>query len=289
LPQVCHTLLCAGLSRKSASRHALFGNVSDKTRQAGLAAALPRVIEMGKRLKLYLLRVGADSTVGGGDFFSRIHDNLGTYTFIPIPISGKEKRIEGKSISYKDYKWIHQNVDISLFPCPEQFIHNDPEFETFTYGSPHYTYDKQGNKITEKNYKKLSEKIKKDDVLAFYAAFSKDGIQVDGLYLFAYFIVKCVVCWTTIAKLNEAEKEIVKNNHHFIHEMPDQVVIVGKPGESRLLGKAVLISSRKDCRNGNYYPCKDKPKVLGDYSKALNRSSLRTINEPVEITQLKQL
>jgi hypothetical protein len=241
-------------------------------------------------MKSYLLRVGADSTPAGGGFHSRLLENE-CYVFIPIP-EKKEKLILDKALRYRDFKWQNNSI-VPYFPAslrpretwpdepPDQFIHNDPEFQTFTYGSPIYNRDNP-NRGKEKNYSALL-KMEKGDILAFYAAFSRDGTNIDGLYFFAYFIIDCVIKYDSLGSLRQEEQALVRNNHHVIHEQQHQIVVVGCPNSSRVFNKAVLLSSRPaDARKGNnYYPCKSIHEKLGKYDRAMNRSSLRRL--PTEV------
>ena len=232
-------------------------------------------------MKPYLLRVGADSTPAGGGFHSRIFEN-GAYMFIPIP-EKKRNLILDKALRYRDFNnSIVAYLPTHLYPRkmwtddpPDQFTHNDPEFQTFTYGSPIYNQDNShGSK--EKNYSALL-KMEKGDILAFYAAFSRDGAIIDGYYFFAYFVIDCVIKYGLPDSLSQEKQALVRNNHHFIHKRQNQVVVVGCPNSSRVFNKAVLLSSRPtDVRKGNnYYPCQSIQEYLGKYEKSMNRSSVR--------------
>jgi hypothetical protein len=221
-------------------------------------------------LKHYLLRVGADKDKGGG-FVSPIFEDM-TYRFIPIP-DDKNDLILDSAITYSDYRWQNKSI-VSFLPArmsPDHFIHNDPEFTTFTYGSPKYRADG----VKEKNYDALL-RIDRGDILTFYAAFSSSDIKMNGLYFFAYFVVETIVHWGSIDDLSEYDQSLIRNNHHFIHRRQDQVVVVGS-SNSRLFEKAVLLSSSKeDFKEKNYYPCKSIKENTG-YEKAMNMSSLRCL------------
>jgi hypothetical protein len=232
-------------------------------------------------MNIYLLRVGADSTPAGGGFRSPIFPDS-SFVFMPIP----EKEcnlILSKARTYRDFKWNNISV-VQYLPrkiwkvAPrDQFIHNDPEFETFTYGSPRY--NSNGN--TEKNYKSIL-KMQGGDILAFYAAFlgeRNNRNDMDGLYFFAYLIVDHVIEWDSPGDLRREEQALVRNNHHFIHKRPNQVVIVGKRDKSKIFKKAILLSSSKTDRRGanytNYYPCQSIKQILDGYYASMNFSSIR--------------
>lgn len=227
---------------------------------------------------LYLLRVGVDRTYGG--FHSPIFRDL-TYLFIPIPDNNV---IKERSITYSEYKWNNRSI-LPYIPknLREKYssytIHNDPEFITFTYGSP--KYNSKGN--IEKNYKRLKN-TNKNDLLVFYAGFSdvsgESNDLISGLSFFAYFVINQIVKYSTFGSFREDLKNLISNNHHYIHEWNNQVIVVGNREKSRVFEKAVLLSSKKYDRKGsNYYPCDEIEKILGGYNKALNRSSLREFNQ----------
>ncbi|MFC1937634.1 hypothetical protein ACFLWY_03650 [Chloroflexota bacterium] len=235
----------------------------------------------------YLLRVGADTTPDGGGFRSRIFENR-SFMFIPIP-EKQDELIVCNALTYRDFKWGNNSIipylPQKLLPRkiwtndpPDQTIHNDPEFTTFTYGSP--KYNKNGTR--EKNYSSLLE-IKNGDILTFYAAFSSDNTIMDGLYFFAYFVVDCVIEWGYSDNLSQDKQVLLRNNHHFIHKRRDQVVVIGSP-KSRIFEKAILLSSSiTDRERSNYYPC-ISIRENAKYKKPMNRSSLRRL--PSEVAGL---
>jgi hypothetical protein len=232
-------------------------------------------------MNLYLLRVGADTTEAGGGFHSPIFDDL-SYLFIPIP---DWDIIPNRALTYGSYQWNGKSVEeylpvtIRSIPSVKQTIHNDPEFNTFTYGSPMYVKGKKGKQI-EKNYRGLS-KMDKGDIIAFYAAFRNPKYvnhPMNGYYFFAYMIIQTVISYSNPALLSDADKQLVINNHHYIHNCWDQVIVVGRKTESRVLDKAVLLSSirdRRGRRGTNYYPNQSASEKLGGYDRSLNFSSLR--------------
>lgn len=233
-------------------------------------------------MNLYLLRVGADSTKLGGGFYSHICPDSKSYIFIPIPDEEKYL-VKQEARTYRDYRWRNHLV-CEYLPdrIQNRYIHNDPEFKTFTYGSPKCNQDGSG----EKNYRTLAEIMKKGDMLTFYAAFTSNGRDIEGYYFFAYFIVDRAITFGNPDDLEEEDKDLVKNNHHFIHrkKLPNQVIVKGyrDPEKSRLFQRAVLLSSPKDGREGrNYCPCETIRKMLS-YEKSMNMSSIRRFNNLTE-------
>jgi putative DNA base modification enzyme with NMAD domain len=238
-------------------------------------------------MKLYLLRVGADKSNG---FFSPIFEDC-TYLFVPIP---EDKNPPGNTMAktYGSYDWKGKSVleyirsTISSEPTKQQLIHNDPEFKTFTYGSPKYNKDSK----KDRNYEKLLN-MEKGDIIVFYArfqGFNKDhpptkNEKLNGLYFFAYIVVERIVSYSNHAVLSLHDKDSVAKNHHFLRNSENELIVVGNTTKSRLFNKAVLLSSsnpeqelEKTNRIGpNYYPCLSMQDRLAKYNKPLNLSPLR--------------
>lgn len=238
------------------------------------------VLKKNGSMNLYLLRVGADSTKLGGGFFSRIYPDR-SYIFIPIPNDKNNLDMQKpRPKTYHNYIWNNQSVLNYLPPriqkAPNQYyVHNDPEFKTFTYGSPKFH---KGKKI-EKNYNKLAG-MKEDDMLAFYAAFTSNGRDIEGYYFFAYFIIgRRAITFCDPDELTKKKKDLVKNNHHFIHgkKRPNQVIVKGHPKKSRVFERAILLSSPKYRKKSNYFPCPFIRDLLGGYKSSMNMSSIRKI------------
>src|ERR1700730_5208191 len=109
-------------------------------------------------MQVVLLRVGIDTGSGG------IHGPLykdGTFEFVPI--SDKSNRFGVNLETYGNTRGaIHRELLVDYFPVRRRnnaqgiCIHDDPEFETFTYGDP--TIPKAGLR-----------KLNKGDLLVFNA------------------------------------------------------------------------------------------------------------------------
>ena len=99
---------------------------------------------------------------------------------------------------------------------------------------------------------------------------------MDRLYFFAYFVVDEVIKYNSWRLIPDYLKQRISNNHHYIHERDNQVVVLGDRSQSKVSEKAVLLSSKTHDRSGsNYYPCKRIKELLGGYNAAMNMSSLR--------------
>jgi hypothetical protein len=125
-------------------------------------------------VKVFLIRVGMDSTYGG--FVSPIFPDK-SYVFIPIPNKRSEGiQIDAPSSRLKTYAEVRTNSDHSLldylprdkmdlngtplYGLPSVPVHNDPEFDMMTYG--------------EKKEKRIwgeLQTFRPGDYVVFYATF----------------------------------------------------------------------------------------------------------------------
>jgi len=229
-------------------------------------------------MTIYLLRVGVDSISGG--FLSIIQPDL-SYFFIHVIEEIEDYTPGTPFVKYRNMKWNGTSVS-SFVPdiLLDRHVHIDPEFISYTYGSPQKTWVESRNEYkTDKNLKKLS-KLERGDFIVFYAAFNsaetQNAEQLDGYYIFSYLFVDFVVIYSDPTQLNPVEAGAIQYNHHYIQQWRDQIVIKGDPDRSMVLKKAVPLSIKSRNRIGsNYYPSEDMQSRLGGYQSALNRSSLR--------------
>ena len=164
-----------------------------------------------------------------------------------------------RSLPYNAMQWNgHRIIEYVPSKPHNASIHIDPEFVTYTYGSPELTWsEKRGKMVPEKNYSTLIS-LSKGDIIMFYAAFrspdTRYAEQLDGYYIFAYIWV---------------DRVIILNG---------QVIVVGNPTRSGVLKKAVLLSIRnEDVIGRNYYPTVEMQQKINEYFAALNRSSIRKV------------
>jgi hypothetical protein len=221
---------------------------------------------MGDLMKVVLLRVGIDSGCGGiqGPLFKD-----GTFEFIPIPrkcsIDDQTKVSSNEELTYGTLTGRHGRPLIDYFPRSRQLkmmnkpIHLDPEFETYTYGDP---------TIPKVSLKRLLER----DILIFYCGLEGWGFKCEpALYIIGYF----EVLKAGIAKEFEHQviQDLFSNNAHVMHknlfeEQKDRLVLVKGNSDSRILNKAVLISTMGQDRSGK--PLKilspEMRKIFGDFN-----------------------
>jgi len=194
-------------------------------------------------MQLVLLRVGIDSGAGGmqGPLFDD-----GSFEFVPIPDRfhdpGENSETYGCAKGRSGRLFVDYFPEQSRSKYESVSIHTDPEFETFTYGDPTRT-GKRGLRH-----------LQKGDLLVFYAGLEPwpDGGDRD-LYIVGYFAVS----WAGMAsQLSEAELKLMfRNNFHVKHadaleDQRDRLVLVKGASDSKLLQKAVRISSVGQDRAG---------------------------------------
>jgi hypothetical protein len=190
-------------------------------------------------MKVAMLRVGIDTGSGG------IHGPLfadGSFEYVPIPDGfGVDRRTFGNTMGR------HGNYLIDYFPrsrrarVMNQSIHFDPEFETFTYGDP--TRPKSGLRHLEPG-----------DMLIFYCGLRGwDFKSEPALYLMGYFEVSAAGKASNFG--SDDLQNLFGENFHVRHpniyaEQKNDLVLVKGSSSSRLLNKAVLMSSVGRDRSG---------------------------------------
>jgi hypothetical protein len=186
-----------------------------------------------------MVRVGIDTGSGGiqGPLFKD-----GSFEYIPIPDGFG---IDGRT--YGNTPGGHSKNLISFFPenrrtrMANQPIHFDPEFSTYTYGDP--TSPKAG-----------LQRLLEGDMLVFYCGLEGwDFSSPPALYLLGYFEVLAA---GKAGDFSESELQILfGENYHVRHrkvyeEQKDKLVLVKGSPESRLLRRAVCISTTGKDRSG---------------------------------------
>ncbi|MEI7826352.1 MAG: hypothetical protein WCI87_00920 [Euryarchaeota archaeon] len=184
-------------------------------------------------MKALLLRVGIDKGSGGtyGPIF-----NDGTFEFVPIPETYRSctATTYGERIG-RTGKPLSTYVPPGLRHVP---MHNDPEFETCTYGDP----------TVKRRY--LLE-LREGDLLVFYAGlrpFNHDNADYpNALYFVGYFTVDQVIDFNWLsASERAAYRQRYPSNAHVKrgYAFENLVIVVGSK-DSRLLNHALLISQKK--------------------------------------------
>lgn len=192
-------------------------------------------------MQVVLLRVGIDTGSGGihGPLFSD-----GSFEYIPIPDSfrgkGVCKKTYGNTTGSRGRSLVEYFPEVRREGVCNQPIHFDPEFETFTYGDP---------TVPKTSLRELTE----GSLLVFYSGLLGWGFECSpALYIIGYFEVTRASLATS---LSPTELEMFRNNFHVMHgdvfeDQKDRLVLVKGNSNSRLLKKAVRISSVGTDRRG---------------------------------------
>jgi hypothetical protein len=216
-------------------------------------------------MKMVLIRVGVDSGCGGiqGPLFEGK-----TFEYIPIPDDhGIDSRTYGNTKGRHGGRLLVEYFQGSRLQSKmkDQAIHFDPEFETYTYGDP-------------SRLKSSLRNLVEGDMLVFYCGLEgwKDFKCDPALYLMGYFeVLKAGIA------TNLESSQFSKNFHVMHQEQKDRLVLVKGSNKSRLLKKAVLISTMG--RDSANRPLKiqspDMKKRFGDFGglSSLQRSTPRWV------------
>jgi len=194
-------------------------------------------------MQVVLLRVGIDTGSGG------IHGPLfadGTFEYIPIPDGFKGKGVDtrtyGNTLGKKGRKFVDYFPESRREKVFGQFIHFDPEFETFTYGDP-------------TRPKARLRELEEGSLLVFYAGLEGWDFNCSpALYIIGFFEVARAEKVSSFA--TKEVDEVFINNFHVMHkevfeDQKERLVLVKGSPNSRLLTKAVKISSLGKDKNGH--------------------------------------
>ena len=155
-------------------------------------------------MRVYMANVGANSNHRG--LFSPLFAD-GTFEFVPIPSFGENTGTQPKVVRYHDLRSYYNPAHDLLSYVPEIFwntaCHNDPEFESFTYGD-----------VGENGRSAALTKMKPGDVLLFLARLEdwQSGRRTGqaGLYLIGGLLAE-FAGWVI---RQSAEEVRFKNNAH---------------------------------------------------------------------------
>lgn len=221
---------------------------------------------------IVLLRVGID--LGCGKYYSPIfQDN--SFDFIPIP----DDEYVAKE-TYGNTRGLKGTILAEYFPlnrkrleCDKQ-IHNDPEFNTFTYGDP--TAPKRG----------LS-KLNKGDLLVFYCSmrgFPPDKSEL-ALYLIGYFEI--LICnYAKYIDPKVIEQDFINNFHvkYMLKQQINELLLIKGSVKSRLFNKAYKLSKISVPRPNGWsgqYISDDMEKIFGKFGGTgyIQRSTPRWVDD----------
>jgi len=177
-------------------------------------------------VRALLVRVGADQTEAGGLWNGPADSKTGRFVYVPIRESCKVN--EG-------FKWNYDilNPDLSSMGCrlPDhlkgQPMHLDPDFSYLTYGD-------QGVRGSQ-----ISEKLKSDDLLVFYAAFK----DVSGDFHLVYALIGLFVIQRIVPAADIPQKQWYVNAHtrRVLDRSGDDIVVWGKPKVSGRFDRCIPV------------------------------------------------
>jgi hypothetical protein len=225
-------------------------------------------------MEIVLLRVGIDTGCGGiyGPLFRD-----GSFEFIPIPEN--HRFADGETRTYGNTSGRYGRKLIVYFPdrhkgkMEARPIHNDPEFDTFTYGDP-------------TSLKARLQHLERGDILAFYAGLKGWGFESeDALYLIGYFVVQKAGqanrFSATELRTLFGRNAHVRNRNRFKADKDDLVLVKGDDEASCLFKKAVKISSEgRDCSGRRLKViASEMQRIFGDFDgrKSIQRSPPRWV------------
>ena len=185
-----------------------------------------------------ILNVGATKTNDG--LYSPIFPD-GTFKFLPfISGEGNVSPITYRTLDLQDY--VPEGME-------DVEVHNDPEFETFTYGH-----------VIRFNEKKVMKNIKPGDYLFFMVGMQyvgeakrrKSWINPNwGMYIVGYFKLKEILTLEDIKRnADRVEHKYSKNAHIIRGDVPfgPDYLFKGRKESSKLLDIVVPLSSAEDPR-----------------------------------------
>ncbi len=224
-------------------------------------------------MKAMLLRVGIDK---GSDGILAPLFKDGSFQYIPLSEKDPET---GEKRTFQDLDGIRGEKLSEYLPekIVNRKIHHDPEFETFTYAD-------EGHKAI------YLSKLRKGDYLVFYAGLSPGEGGGDGLYLIGYLVVEEVL---ELGKLTRDQQLKLEGNYpsnsHLKRPRKEGVVlVVGDPVKSKLISKALPLSSPKLDKRGRPYHAvsKDMEKLLGVQGSIQRSIPPRFIEDPQYLKNL---
>ncbi len=149
-------------------------------------------------MEALLVRVGADQTEAGGYWNAPIDSKTGEFVYVPI-----KEYWPGKDQvrPFRELEDALSKFGVSLPPTVRgASMHLDPDFEYLTYG------DQGGN---GKRGKQIMEKIRENDLLAFYAALK----DVQPSPRLVYALIGLYVVESTCLAVDVPECDRHKNAH----------------------------------------------------------------------------
>lgn len=233
-------------------------------------------------MRIYLANVGANTSSEHRGLVSPLFDD-GTFEFLPIPEGDRNLDKYASAVHYRDLRSRSEPSRDLLRYVPERLrnaaCHNDPEFETITYG------DTGRGSAANLNYMKIG------DVLLFIARLVPEaGGKEPGFYLVGGISVDSVAGDVTQPLTGQAAQRFARNAHVIRARCTgvwDGFWVFGGSSRSRRFGRAVPVN-REICdpvfRDKNGHPWdwtrQTETATIGSYTRA--RRCMLDTSDPVE-------
>ncbi len=213
-------------------------------------------------MKALLIQAGLESKSHGAS--SPVWSNK-SFRFIPPPAERKGGSEKRERSTYKSMDLIYLLPDKVQKKFSKLIVHNDPEFKTFTYGEQDKSICKELNNLS------------KGDLLVFFAEGElQNNPSERGYFIIGYFIVKSVVEWDELDRIEQKQyKAKLKNNAHIRSSKPLKglVIVVGLH-KSKLLKKCIALTEYKEDKDKDYAVAEDVRDFLGIGEKLTKTSPL---------------
>lgn len=172
-----------------------------------------------------LIRVGADSTEGGGRWNAPCDAKTGRYCYVPIPES--KETVSGLETSYSAVEPALQTFGTSLpAHLTGRRMHLDPDFSHLTYGD-------RGRKGQQ-----LATTLSRGDLLVFFGGFRDIATRNLMYAIFGLFVV------SEVARAANREARVSHTNAHtrrVLARDADDVIVIGEAGVSGRLDRLLPI------------------------------------------------
>ncbi|MCC7408417.1 MAG: hypothetical protein IT442_10115 [Phycisphaeraceae bacterium] len=212
-------------------------------------------------MRAILIRVGADGTVGGGQWRAPVDPESGRFVYIPIPESdvefhpGCERRFNEVADPLLGFLAEHnvpaaywrQRVDEKR----GQPMHLDPDYEHLTYGDKG---DRRGKALQE---------FERDDVVVFYSALRPTDATKELVYaVVGVYVVDEII---EAPKVDDARRR--ENAHTRKAKLAEHDIIVrARPGVSGRCERCIPIGEKRG--QSNYYLRPEVEAAWGGLRKA---------------------
>ena len=181
-------------------------------------------------MQIFLIRVGADQSDGGGSWNGPVDSSTGRFVYVPIP--------EGGSVRpgfEKPYGTLAPYLDAFDTALPahlaQKGMHLDPDFEHVTYGD-------RGNKGAQ-----LANTLKRGDRLLFYS-----GLKDIRSRELVYALIGTIIVDRVDRAIDWPPARYDENAHTRRMLAIDalDIVVVGQPGQSGRLARCIPVGEYRD-------------------------------------------